>query len=132
VVNVVKNPDPARPVPDCRGCRRSLCFSIATFGTTGDLSRLPRRAVGLAVDFGNLSSKFHHLQRTLLPVMPPADNQMAFLRIMHVLLEIFAFIFKFNPYALPLAGLNFPVGLAVRKGRLYLRKGDKFLIAGLH
>jgi hypothetical protein len=85
--------------PDHQIPRDHPISSISTFGTTGD--------------FGNLFFQLHDLQRTLFSVMFPAHNQMAFLRIMHVLLEISAFIFKFNPYALPLAGLNFPVGLAV-------------------
>jgi hypothetical protein len=54
------------------------------------------------------SFQFQHLQRTLLPVMPPAHNQITICRPVAVRQKIAALKFKFNPYPLPSVGREIP------------------------
>src|SRR6185437_6194415 len=55
-----------------------------------------------------------NLLRTLHPVVPPAHNDVALLRIMPMLREIPALIFRLNPHPLPPARLDLALGLDVR------------------
>ena len=60
-------------------------------------------------------AQLQHLQVwwTVLPVMPPADDQVALARVMAVLFELEAFIFKLDAEVLPASGFNFNFGFAV-------------------
>src|SRR6266700_649476 len=74
----------------------------------------------LAFRSSHCSPQFHHLQalRAVWPVVTPADDHVAAFGMVAMFFEIPAFEFELDPYPLPFAGDDFPLGLAVGKGRL--------------
>src|SRR5260370_42561838 len=70
--------------------------------------------------------ELQHLQprRTLRPVMPPADDQVALLRAVSVFEEVTAQELEFNGHALAASGLDFAQGLAIRESALRAQHGE--------
>ena len=65
-------------------------------------------------DFGDSPVlQLHDLNRALRPVVLPADNQVAFCRVVKVPQKIAALKFKLNPHPLPSSRLHFAEGFAV-------------------
>src|SRR5260370_10083513 len=65
--------------------------------------------------------QFHDVQRTVGPVVGPADDYVAVFHAMQVFQEIAALVFEFNADALPAVGLDLAHGFAVGELRLDLR-----------
>src|SRR5258707_2616261 len=70
--------------------------------------------------------ELQHLQprRTLRPVMPPADDQVAVFCDVSVLEEVSAQELEFNGHALAASGLDFAQGLAIGEGALRAEHGE--------
>src|SRR5258708_3346681 len=63
-------------------------------------------------------------RRTLRPVVPPGDDQVAVLRAVSVLEEVAAQELEFNGHALTASGLDFAQGLAIGEGALRAQHGE--------
>src|SRR5258708_38002618 len=70
--------------------------------------------------------ELQHLQprRTLRPVMPPADDQVAVFCDVSVLEEVSAQELEFNGHALAASGLDFAQGFAIRESALRAQHGE--------
>src|SRR5260370_12827176 len=70
--------------------------------------------------------ELQHLQprRTLRPVMPPADDQVAVFCDVSVLEEVSAQELEFNGHALAASGLDFAQGLPIGEGALRAEHGE--------
>src|SRR5258708_39008552 len=70
--------------------------------------------------------ELQHLQsrRTLRPVVPPGDDQVAVLRAVSVLEEVAAQELEFNGHALAASGLDFAQGLAIGESALRAQHGE--------
>src|SRR5690242_3721236 len=101
---------------------------------SGTSETLPRRhgdTEKLAQSHDLAQFQYLYVWRTVFPVVPPADDQVALDGIMAVLFELEAFIFKLNAEVLPAAGLNLNLGLAVGKPCLHVLN-DKAQPLGHH
>ena len=66
-------------------------------------------------------TEFHNLQvrRAFLPVVPPADNDVATVWRVTVIPEITAPVLELNPDTLPLSCINLSLGFAIWVSRLH-------------